>query len=179
MNKTLEKPKTKIRLPVPIGGLISILHNIQMKIDAAAGAATALELRLRVIAQLDSRVKDALKQKTKKLFYRAELEQLIEAVLTVFHDKLDAVEQEKLRKCRPPRNKTTHASFAELMIALNGEAPGREIDPDTLKPKLLDEDDVIEGAICIERNRGLDDFAKIAREVVLILEQKILRFLQT
>ena len=62
MNKTLEKPKTKIRLSVPIGGLIAILHNIQMKIDAAAGAATALDLRLRVIAQLDGRVKDALKQ---------------------------------------------------------------------------------------------------------------------
>lgn len=37
-------------MPVMIEPLISILHSIQLKIDAAAGAATALELRLRIIA---------------------------------------------------------------------------------------------------------------------------------
>ena len=50
-------------MPVPVEGLISVLHNIQAKIDAAAGAATALELRLRIIAQLNKAVRDELSKK--------------------------------------------------------------------------------------------------------------------
>jgi hypothetical protein len=61
------------------------------------------------------------------------------------------------------------------MIELNGEALGREIDPYTFKHKSLEEDDIIEGAICIERNGGLDEFSKRAKEAILILENKILR----
>ena len=117
-------------------------------------------------------------KKTKKPFHKAELEHLILAVLTTFQCNLDSIEQEKIKNCRPPRNKTSHASFAELMIALKGEAPGREIDPYTFKHKSLEEDDIIEGAICIERNGGLDEFSKRAREAVLILESKILRSLK-
>ncbi len=179
MSNTIQpKIQKKVRMPVPIEGLISVLHNIQSKIDAAAGAATALELRLRTIAQLDSKVRDELRKKTKKPFHKAELEHLIPAVLEVFQSNLNSIEREKITNCRPPRNKTSHASFAELMIALNGEALGREIDPHTLKRKPLEEDDIIEGAICIERNGGLDEFSKRAREAVLILESKILRSLK-
>ena len=64
------------------------------------------------------------------------------------------------------------------MTVLNGEALGREIDPYTLKRKPLEEEDIIEGAICIERNGGLVEFSKRAREAVLILENKILRSLK-
>ena len=76
---------------------------------------------------------------------------------------------------RIPRNKTSHASFAELMIALSGEALGREIDPVTMKRKPLAEDDIIEGAICIERNGGLEEFAKEANKAVTLLREKVLR----
>lgn len=180
MSSTIQsKIQKKVRMPVPIEGLITILHNIQSKIDAAAGAATTLELRLRIIAQLNDNVRKELKIKTNKPFHRADLEHLISSVLKVFQDNLDPVEREKITNCRPPRNKTSHASFAELMIALNGEALGREIDSHTLKRKPLEEDDIIEGAICIERNGGLDEFSKRAREAVLILENKILRSLRS
>jgi len=168
----------QIKMPVPVESLITVLHNIQLKIDAAAGAATALELRLRIIAQLEIKVRDELRKKTKKSYHKTELEHLISAILDVFQDKLDATEQEIIRKCRPPRNKTTHGSFAELMIELIGEAPGRQLDNRTLKRMPLEEDDIIEGALCIERNGGLDEFSRRARLAVSILEGKIMRSLK-
>lgn len=149
-----------------------------MKIDAAAGAATALELLLRIIAQLEPKVRDKLKTKTQKPFYKADLENLIYAVIEVFLDKLDSEDQDTIRDCRLPRNKAIHGSFVELMMQLNGEAPGRLINPRTGKGEPLDEDDLVEGAKCIERSRGLDEFAKRAREAIQILEQKILRSLK-
>lgn len=175
MTHKAQSQQKKPRLPVLIEPLISTLHNIQLKIDSAAGAATALELRLRIIAQLENKVQIELKRKTKKPFYKAELEHLIFAVLEVFKEKLDPTEHNAIIRCRPPRNKLIHASLVELMINLNGEALGREVDPNTGKGKPLAEDDLVEGAKCIERSRGLDIFSQRAREAVVILETKILR----
>lgn len=176
MNSAIQlKIQKKVRMPVPVEGLVSTLHDIQLKIDAAAGAATALELRLRIIAQLSDNVRVELRKKTSKPFYKAHLEDIISAVLKVFEDNLDSIEREKITNCRLPRNKTSHASFAGLMISLNGEALGREIDPHTLKRKPIEEDEIIEGAICIGRNGGLEEFSKRAREAIFILEDKILR----
>lgn len=178
INSSSQKP---LKMPVLIEPLISILHNIQLKIDAAAGAATALELRLRIIAQLDKSVREELKNQQKlrkkrsKAFHQADLEDLIAAVIEVYKDKIDDDERRTIESCRLPRNKAAHASFAELMIQLTGAAPGRQLDHRTLKPMPLDEDDIIEGAVCIERNRGLDEFSKRARIAVSILEGKIMR----
>ncbi len=170
--------KMNVTMPVPIEGLLCTLNNIQSKIDAAAGAATALELRLRIIAQWEPKVRVALQNHTKVRYHQAPLRDLIEAVLEVFQGLLDSAEQDKIRSCRPPRNKAAHGSFAELVIELSGEASGREIDPHTFKRKPLAEDDIIEGAICIERNRGLEDFTQRAKEAVVILERKVLRSLK-
>jgi len=37
----------------PMSGVVTALGNIQLKIDAAAGAATALEMRLRIVAEYE------------------------------------------------------------------------------------------------------------------------------
>lgn len=130
----LQMQKKKI-ISVLIEPLISSLHNIQSKIDNSAGAAAVLELRLRIIAQLESEVQDELATKTSKSFYEATLNNIIEAVLKVFQNELDSTDQNIIRNCRVPRNKLIHASFVEFMIKINGEALGREIDPRTGKPK--------------------------------------------
>lgn len=182
---TTAKNQKPMKLPVLIEPLISILHNIQLKIDTAAGAATALELRLRIIAQLDIKVREELKTQQKqrkkrcKAFHHADLEDLISAVLETYKDKIDEDEKGIIESCRLPRNKATHGSFAELMIQLTGKAPGRQIDHRTLKPMPLDEDDIIEGAVCIERNRGLDEFSKRARIAASILEVKVMRSIKS
>lgn len=178
INSSSQKP---LKMPVLIEPLILILHDIQPKIDAAAGAATALELRLRIIAQLDKSVREELENQQKlrkkrfKAFHQADLEDLIAAVIEVYKDKIDDDERRTIESCRLPRNKASHASLAELMIQLTGAAPGRQLDHRTLKPMPLDENDIIEGAVCIERNRGLDEFSKRARIAVSILEGKIMR----
>ncbi|MGE3921070.1 MAG: hypothetical protein AB7F64_09120 [Gammaproteobacteria bacterium] len=172
------KKAKEVKMPVLIEPLISILHNIQSKIDFATGAATALELRLRIIAQLDDRVQKELKRKTKKAYHKAELEHLIDSVLIVFQNELEIHEKDIISNCRIPRNKTTHASFAELMITLVGYASSRQLDNHSLKPLPLNEDDIVEGAVCIERNGGLDEFAKRARIAVSILETKVMRTLK-
>jgi hypothetical protein len=181
MTHTTQSQQKKIRLPVPMNGLINVLDNIKSKIDAAAGAATFLELHLRIIAQLDSSVQtellkvQTLRKARREPYHRADLIDLIDAVIGVFQNKLDPKDQEILKSFHIPRNKTSHASFAELMIALSGEALGREIDPVTMKRKPLAEDDIIEGAICIERNGGLEEFAKQANKAVTLLREKVLR----
>jgi len=180
-NNTIQAQQKKIRLQVPIEGLLIALDNTRLKIDAATGAATFLELHLRIIAQHVIEVQDELTRlqslrKVKKVrYHRADLIDLIDAVIEVFQDKLDPNDQDLLKSCRIPRNKTSHGSFAELMIALSGEALGREIDPRNMKRKPLAEDDIIEGAICIDRNRGLEDFTRRANEAISLLRNKVLR----
>ena len=49
---------------------ISILNNLQVKLGEVAGAATSLEWRLRIIAELEPKVRDKLKEKTSDPFYR-------------------------------------------------------------------------------------------------------------
>lgn len=181
MTNTPQRPQKKPRPPIPINSLIMTLDNIRLKIDAAAGAATFLELNLRIIAQQDPRVQPELSklQAVRKVkqtrYHQAALFDLIDAVIEVFRDKLDLDDQIILKNCRIPRNKTAHGSFAELMIALSGEALGREIDPRTMKRKPLEEDDIIEGAICIERNGGLEEFAQRANKAVTLLRAKVFR----
>lgn len=181
MTNTTHAQQKKFRLQVPVEGLLIVLDNTRLKIDAAAGAATFLELHLRIIAEHAIGVQDELARlqtlrKVKKVrYHRADLIDLIDAVIEVFQDKLDHNDQNLLKSCRIPRNKTSHGSFAELMIALSGEAQGREIDPHTMKRKSLAEDDITEGAICIDRNRGLEDFSRRANEAVSLLRNKILR----
>jgi hypothetical protein len=161
---------------VPIEGLICVLNNIQAKINAASGAATALELRLRIIGQLEPKVQAVLKKNKKPSYHKADLVDLIDAVLEVFQDKLDLEEQKKIKNCRHPRNKAIHGSFAELMFELTGESPGREIDTRIGKRKSLTADNIVEGVLSIDRNRGLENFTQRAKEVIQILE-KILRLI--
>ncbi len=170
---------TKMKMPVLIEPLISTLHNIQSKIDDAAGALIALELRLRIIAQLEPKVQEELKKKTSDFFYEANLSYLITAVLEVFQEKLDPAEQELIKSCRMPRNKLAHASFVEFLIELNGEAEGRVIDPKTGKKNSLEKHDLVEGAKCIERGSGLPQFSSKVKITIQILESKIMRHLET
>ena len=103
---------------------------------------------------------------------------MINAILEVFQAKLHPADQDLIKSCRPPRNKAVHGSYAELMIVLNGVAPGREIDTRARKRKPLREDEIIEGTLCIDQNHGLEDFSKRAKEAAQLLERKILRTLK-
>ncbi len=165
---------------VLIEPLISSLHNIQLKLDAATGAAVALELRLRIIAELEPKVQKALK----KPFYKARLEDLISAALDVFQAQLSIEEKNKIESCRIPRNKLNHGSLVALAMELNGglkkeEPPGRVFDSSTRKQKSLKETELVEGVKYMERSRNLDEFACKAREASSILEAKVLHSMKS
>lgn len=170
--------RKKISLPVPIGGLINVFNNLQLKIDEATGAATALEMRLRIIAELVPEVQTELRKKTKKLFRDAELNYLIPAVLQVFQNELDHTERQKIESCRFPRNKLSHACFVEFMLAINGEAPGRLRDNRTGKGKPLQKENLLEGIRSLDTSGALEEFTKRAKEAIQIVDRKILRSLE-
>lgn len=91
-------------------------------------------MRLRIVAELLQEVQDELRKLTKEKYYKADLYHLIPAVLEVFRDYLTDTERQQIGSCRPPRNKLSHASFAEFMLEVNGSAPGRMLNPDTFNP---------------------------------------------
>lgn len=159
------------------GGTISALHNLQGKIDEASGAATALEMRLRIVAELVQEVQDELSKKTKDSYHEAKLYRLIPAVLEVFQDHLTGVERKQIEICRPPRNKLTHASFVEFMLEINGEALGRVIDRRTMKGRTLNKTNLLEAAMSLDHSGALENFTRIARQATSIIEEKIMRVL--
>ena len=158
-------------------GTINALHNLQGKIDEAAGAATALEMRLRIVAELVQEVQDELRKRTKDSYHEAKLYHLIPAILEVFHDYLIDAERQQIESCRPPRNKLTHASFVEFMLAVNGEAPGRIIDRRTMKGRPLNEGNLLEGSMSLDHSGALENFTRKARQAIAIVEDKIMRVL--
>lgn len=160
---------------IPIGGLIQALNNIRSKCDEAVGAAAALELRLRIIAEWEPRVQVALKG---ALYHEANLSFLIRAVLEIFQNELSQEEKEEIKSCVVPRNKVSHGSFVEFMIKLNGEALGREIDPKTRKGKPIEKSNIVDGALSIEGSVSLEKYSRRVNKTIKILDDKILRSLE-
>ena len=166
--------RKKIVLPVPIGGLINALNNLQSKIDEASGAATALEMRLRLVTQLVPEVQ----AKIKGSYLKADLYDLIPAIIEIFQPELTQEDCQKIESCRPPRNKLTHADMAAFMMLLNGEAPSRLLNIRTGKGHPIAKDNLLEGALSVERSGALEKFTQKAREAVAIVDSKILRALE-
>jgi hypothetical protein len=174
MSNASQLSTKKATQTVPIGGLINVLNNIQCKIDAATGAVTALELRLRIVAELVPEVQIELSKNTKKRYHEAKLHDLIPAILATFQNELDPAERIQIENCRPPRNKLSHGSIVEFMLEVNGEAPGRQLDLHTRKGNPLKKGNLLEGALSIDKSRGLEEFCKRAKEAISIIDSKIL-----
>lgn len=158
--------------------LISTLGNVQQKLGAAVGAATAFEFRLRLIAELEPKVQFELKKLTPFPFYKADLIHMISAVIEVFQSNLNPDERKKIQDCRVPRNKLSHGSPVELMIELGIEPTGREIDLRG-KRNVLSKEDLAEGIKSIERNQIFEKFTVQANEAIGILDRKILQTLHS
>lgn len=117
-----------------------------------------------------------MKETLKDPICDASLRSLINAFLDTFN-QVEPIDQEQIRNCRIPRNKVSHGSFAEFMIELLGEAPGREIDPKTRKRKPLEKDNIVEAVITIDHSHCLEKFTQNANEAIEALD-KVLRSLE-
>jgi len=171
---TVKFKRKKESYHAPMSGVCNALGNIQFKIDAAAGAATALEMRLRIVAELLQEVQDKLKEP----YHKARLYDLIPAVLTVFQDQLSQEEVQCIERCRPPRNKLSHASFVEFMLAVNGSAPGRKLNPQTRKPYELKKENLLEASLSVDHSRAFENFTSTVRTAVAIVEAKIMQAIE-
>ena len=161
-----------------MAGVCYALSNIQPKIDAAAGAVTALEMRLRIVAELLQEVQDELRKRTKEKYYKADLYYLIPAVLAVFRDYLTDTDHRQIENCRPPRNKLSHASFAEFMTKVNGSAPGRTLNPQNGKPYELKNENLLEAALSVDHSRAFENFTCTVRTAISIVEGKIMQAIE-
>lgn len=175
---TVKFKRKKGSYHAPMSGVCSALGNIQLKIDVAAGAITALEMRLRIIAELLQEVQDELSNRTKDSYHEAKLYHLIPAILTVFQGHLSQEESQRIEHCRPPRNKLSHASFVEFMLEVNGSAPGRMLNPKTGKPYELKKENLLEASLSVDYSRALENFTCMVRTATATVEEKIMRAIE-
>jgi hypothetical protein len=175
---TVKFKRKKGAYHAPMNGVSYALGNIQLKIDAAAGAVTALEMRLRIVAELLQEVQDELSKRTKGSYHEAKLSHLIPAVLIVFQANLSQEERQCIEHCRPPRNKLSHASFVEFMLAVNGSAPGRKLNPQTMKPYELKKGNLLEASLSVDHSRAFENFTSTVRIAIAIVEAKIMQAIE-
>lgn len=175
---TVKFKRKKGSYHAPMSGVCYALKNIQFKIDIAAGAVTALEMRLRIVAELLQEVQDELRKLTKEKYDKADLYHLIPAVLEVFRDYLTDAERQQIGSCRPPRNKLSHASFAEFMLEVNGSAPGRVLNPQNGKPYELKKENLLEASLSVDHSKAFENFTCAVRTAVGIVEAKIMQAIE-
>jgi len=178
--------------PGEIGAMLTNLNNIQLKLEAASGAAVAVEMRMRLIGQLSEPVRDKLKElvnvykasnKLKKTpsnkYWDCELSFLDQAIDEIFHDKLEPGERQKIEDFRPLRNKLLHADFVNLMKRMGIDPTGRQILSTAGNRNILDSADIKEAILSIDRNQGFEKFQTRAKGVSSILEKLIFSLAST
>lgn len=109
--------------------ILNNLANIQLKLDKASGALVKVELLMRLIAEKHKPVRDALTKYTKKRYYECYLGPLCKAIVSVFSDKIEKSDLEKIKKFQILRHKLVHGNFVCLMELLDIEPEGLEIVP--------------------------------------------------
>lgn len=161
-----------------------MLNNIQLKLDSCAGAAVAIEIRMRLIGEFHDPVKNKLKeivkkyQKDKKLkdtppyeYWNCKLCFLDDAIDQIFTDKLTEIESKILNSFRRLRNEFMHANFVKLMRLMGIEATGRQVLAN--RRNTLNQPEIEEAIKSIERNQGFEKFRERANEVICILDKLI------
>jgi hypothetical protein len=171
-----------------INSILSNINNIQCKLDSATGATVAVELRMRLIGELSEQVRKKLKgvvtiefEERKKEnsqakrksdnYWNCDLSFLDQAIDQVFQDKLEPSERQKIEKFRPLRNKLLHGDFVSLMKLMDIEPTGRQILSSIGNRNILDNANIKEALLSIDRNQGLKQVEIHANEVKSILEK--------
>jgi len=102
------------------------IHSLQIKFGEVAGAAFAVELKMRLIAQLSKPVQSKLKElKLKQEYWECDLQHLDSIIETLFFHVLTAEERRALKAFRIPRDKLIHSDFAAVMDVLIDSDSGR------------------------------------------------------
>jgi len=170
-----------------VQAILNAFENEMNGLERAAGAAVAVEMRMRMIGECSEDVRKKLKElvekaKAKKTkcsskksvnYWDCDLCYLDDAIAIVFKDDLTADEREKVDKFRRKRNALLHSDFVKLMELLGIPPTGRNLTGG--KRNILQNKDIKESFISVTRNQGLVTFQKEANAVKVILEKIILK----
>ena len=166
--------------------MLSNLNDIQFELDTAAGAALAVEIRMRLIGQLSPQIQEKLKDLVKAhvltfkkppknlpsdKYWDCNLSFLDQAIDEIFQNELKPFEREQIKKFRTLRNKLLHADFINLMIKMKISPTGRQIISTGGDRNILDNTDIKESILSIKRNQGFSKFRIQAKGVISILDQ--------
>lgn len=153
-----------------INAVLNATENIQLKMDEAGGATLAVELRIRLLAQLSQPIQATLKNKNK--YWKCDLQYLIEAIISVCKNKLEIGEAEKLNKFLVLRHKLVHGNFVSFTKLQGIEPKGRQIIFSSTRKTLL-ESDIRESICSVDWNHAFSEFRKLASEVKSIVDRLI------
>lgn len=167
--------------PGEINAMLQNLNNIP-QLNEATGATVAVEVRMRLIGELDERVRDKLKEivanakrkgKSDK-YWDCDLSFLDDTIDVIFHDKLELIERQKIEKFRDLRNALLHGNFVDLMNLMNIPPTGRQISSG--ERNILESKEIKEAIVSINRNQGCQKILTHAKEVISILDKIIFNF---
>lgn len=169
-----------------INPILNSLYAIQSQLNKAAGTAVAIEMRMRLIGQFSSRVRDLLKdlvsihntehpdyeEKTDK-YWKCDLCFLDQAIEKSFRTQLNEQEQKALLKFRNLRNGLLHANFIKVMECLDISTKSRKaLSSNTNNDKdLIERKDIEEAVKAINTHQGFQQFLARANVVISILDR--------
>lgn len=160
-----------------IEAFLKNLGYVQEKLKDAAGASVNVEMRMRLIGQFSEEVRRELKMQSNKVnYWNCKPEILEEAIYNVFGGRLTDTERKQIEQFRPLRNKLLHCDFVNLVRLLKIAPTGREIRFESSSRIELEQGDIKEAILSIDRNGGFETMRSKANAVIEILD-KIIRWL--
>ncbi len=176
-----------------VNAMLQCFDKIQSKLNESCGLSVAIELRMRLIGQLFTKVREKLitlvdeehqtrlkkNSKAKKKgakFWNCKLQFLDQAIEALFLNNLEKSEGDKVKKFRGLRNKLLHADFIGFMEILGIEPTGRIIQRNNPTGRnIVKKGDIVESVKSVEsqRNQGLSKFIIQAHSILEILDNII------
>ena len=166
-----------------IDAILSNFRHVQCKLNEASGTAVAVEVRMRLIGQLSEEVRNSLteivakspKKRKSSDYIDCDLEFLDKAIDQVFSKNLDASRCKQIAEFRPLRNKLLHGNFVGLMNLMKIVPTSRQITSASGDRSILEIRDIKEATLSIDRNGGFEKMRQQAENVIIILDEIIVR----
>lgn len=157
--------------------MLRSLENIELQYKESVGHAAALELRMRVLAEINPAISKHAEslvhpRDAYKFFWECKLEHLIDAILEIFKQDLSSDEIQQLNSFKNQRNKLLHGILVEFMRLMKVQPTSRKILKNGSRDNLKDHE-VIEAIKSTERNHVLVKFNGVAAGLMEIINKLI------
>lgn len=147
-----------------INAILQNLSNIELQVGEAAGIATLVEIKMRLIGELHKPINNKLKHLTCKLKI------LAKEITREFQDKLNLDEKTKIETFSDIRNKVAHGDIINLLTLLGIPPTSQKIIPGQANSNLAIPS-ILESINVVARGGAFNTFRSQAQEVNNILNQ--------